>query len=148
MYVPFARTFTSIVIESYQAVYPTDRMRLGVYDCDQNMHPTVPVFDSGNISPIGIGRIMASGSFALQAKPYYLALLTDTFGINFRGYAADQYLMTLGWRKYADNSAWMYDSPGMTYSGGGYAPFPDLTLKTTPSLKLMDAGGIPLIGIR
>jgi hypothetical protein len=149
VFVPYPRVFTSIAVDSYQARSGV-KFRLGIYDCDQNMHPTIPLFDSGDLFPVQ-GRVAAFCNVSLLAKPYYLAFADDTFGVYFAGVAATMPLQTLGWRKYADNSRWMFEAQYMVFNppfgGWGYGPLPDLTAVAEANLTL-GSGAIVWMGIR
>jgi len=146
VFVPFARTYTQIVCESQSARLPSVRMRMGIYNCDENMQPTTVAFDSGAMTPIGAGRMSAVMSVALAAKPYYLALEVE-FGHNFRALNSAQILPVLGWKRYPPATAeqWSTNIVARNYTGGASfsSPLPDLTGKT-----LVDSNSNFLIGIR
>jgi hypothetical protein len=133
VFVPYARKYTEMVIEPYQ-----DRaginFKLGIYDCDlATMRPTVPIYDSDSLTPIYKGRMAVNFDLDLQAKPYYLALVTDTWGVYFRTFGSNDVAMSLGWRKYADNSKWMFESVALSFNASFFnwwyfnTPLPDLT---------------------
>jgi hypothetical protein len=153
IYVPFARTFTEMVVDSFQGRAPGVFFRLAIYDCTANMHPTVALVQSGNIQVGGAGRIGFTFSYALAAKPYYLAFVQNTALVQFRCLTGNQIMPVLGMRKYVDNSQWMFEtcllkytsnSPFYNYSSG----FIDLTSKVAPDLDFPGNNVTVLIGLR
>jgi hypothetical protein len=46
VFVPYRRVFTQIVVESGQSRVGDVGLRLGIYDCTEDMQPTVPIYDS------------------------------------------------------------------------------------------------------
>lgn len=150
IYVPYARTFTQMVVELQQAYFPTVGIRLGIYNCGDDMHPTTVLYDSGLILPTAKGRMGASFSIPLEARPYYLAV-SGNQGMNFRAVESDKMLPVLGWRKYApafSSNTWRGENTGalryFTFSWSGVLPFPDLT--SSPDISYYLA--IPIVGIR
>jgi hypothetical protein len=149
IFVPYPRIFTEMVIDSYQERQGVF-FRMAIYDCDENMHPTVPLVQAPNMQVGGDGRIGFTFSYALSAKPYYLAFLGDTYGVYWRFLASDQIMPVLGWRKYADNSQWMFEATWMKYSRFGYVfsdGFINLTSMITPDLDFV-GGSVLFMGIR
>lgn len=147
VFVPFARTFTQIVCESTAAKFATVFMRLGIYNCNENMRPTTTVFESGQILPIIDGRMSANMSVALEAKPYFLAIAVSTAS-SFVALSTAKHLPVLGWRKNTGAATWSTEIPALSFSGllGGWtinSPLPDLTAKT-----LSASNFTYLIGIR
>jgi len=151
VFVPFPRSFTELVVDSYQERSFGVFFRMALYDCDVNMHPTVPLIQSPDIIPGGQGRIGFSfSSLALQAKPYYFAFLSNTYGVYYRAMASYQPAPVLGWRKYADNTQWMFEAVQMKYSNFNYGynqGFINLTAMTTPDLDFA-SGAVLLMGMR
>jgi len=151
VFVPFARTYTEIAVDSYQAyIYYGERMRLGIYDCNTDMHPTVPIFDSGTISPIGKGRMTASFSLALQPKPYYLAVYADS-GIALRCFSITTLNQTLGLVRFSPasfNVGWRTESFALSWHEFyiSFGPLPDLTART--AAISVPSGPVIMIGIR
>jgi hypothetical protein len=148
VYVPYGRVYTSIAVNCLGG-FPGARYRLAIYDCTDSMHPTVPLFDSGDIAYV-VGFSQISFSVALSPKPYYLALWADS-GVGFTGIYGAYTIQTLGLR--ADASGWQSFvhnlSYAINYDGGN---FPDLTSNNG---YLMNAAagfvtnkGEVLIGIR
>jgi hypothetical protein len=146
VFLPFARHCTQIVVDSYQSVYPTVRLWLSIYDCDDNMHPTVPLFGSVAINSIPQGQVSAFCNLDLAARPYYLGFLLDT-GEYFATIDTDMIPVLLGWRKYDDNSRWMFEAQQLYYRGNfTYGTFPTLT--DVPQSDLVLSTSAVWIGIR
>lgn len=148
IYIPFARTYTQLAIQSYQD-NPAARFRLGIYDCDEEMHPLNPIVDSGNLAPtMDINTITFSQ--ALSPKPYYLAIWCGS-ALTFRSYPGTYVIQSLGlrctsagWERLIHNLS--YD---VTFDEGD---FPDLTgnddytMNTAATFSFTE--GEPIIGIR
>jgi hypothetical protein len=149
VFVPFARHYTEMVCESQQALYPTIAMRLGIYDCGNDMHPTVPLFDSGQILPIGQGRMGAFFDLDLVAKPYWLAI-SITQSSNFRAFSNAKLFPVLGYQRYTvvfdPKQNWRFEAGPIYFNGSGWnfnTALPDLTAKT-----LSSGGASIILGIR
>lgn len=145
IFVPYARTFTEMVIDSYRAEYVTNGFKLGIYNCTPEMRPTNPIFDSNHIGPIGKGRMAVGCNVSLEAKPYYLALMVNSTQY-YKCFASDEIAMVLGWRKYVDNSQWMFESPTFqtqTFYSNYNVGFVDLS-----TIQLYYLNAFIMIGIR
>ena len=155
VFVPFARTFTEIAVEVAQTYYPTIGIQLGIYDCGADMHPTLPLFDSGLIAPLGKGRMTAAFSLALQAKPYYLAISANQ-AVSIRTFSAAYVVPTLGMKRYSPiwgTNDWMFETVALDTTAGGSwgspSPFPDLSALTIGDRQQIAPSNFPLIlGIR
>jgi hypothetical protein len=143
IFVPFARTYTSMMVESYTLNTPAF-FRMGLYDCTEEMHPTVPLVDSGN-TPVAAGLITCSFSVALNPKPYFLAFWCNIANIFFKFWDVRDVAPTLGMKLYPDSSAWSNSINFMRYSRTYSGGLPDLTLLTPTTL---DNGGSIIQGIR
>lgn len=153
IFVPFPRTYTEIVSDSYQAHF-YGGIIMGIYDCDQNMHPTQCLFSSGPLNPVGIGRVAVQFSLPLKAKPYYLAFMSSDYGFIFRTSEGYETMPVLGLpryrpNEYTTNTNWTYEVQTLVYGSfyfGYTSGLIDLTDKTEPDLR---AGGDRLfMGIR
>jgi hypothetical protein len=168
LYVPYRRTFTQMAVESYQAYYPTVSFKAAIYDCTEDMQPTVPLFQTNEIAPIGAGRVLFDCNIELMQRPYYLAFAMSQWGLQFRWMYGNTSTCVLGLRKYPYNDYFPTD-PGQWYGEGSYLyynrfvdptwwpytdPFPDLSSKPigssggTISFYLGIDDGAMLIGIR
>lgn len=150
--VPHARHFTQIVVDSYQAssVFSGIGLRLGIYDCGNDMHPTVPVFDSGLIIPVGQGRMGAVMAVDLQPKPYYLAMASNSATF-WRVFGGDKLVPVLGWARYPPTTGniWKFENIALIYRNTGLwlpgSAFPNLT---AVSVGLAVNNNSLMIGIR
>jgi hypothetical protein len=146
VFVPYPRTYTAMAVE------PGDpgpfgggiQARVGIYDCTQDMHPTVPLYDSGNTIIRGPGLFSFSFSVALAQKPYFLAFWSLS---GFTGKTVDlsEIVCALGMQKYADNSRWMFNQNFMQFNRTYSGSFPDLTTLTPTAVN---AGNYIVQGIR
>jgi hypothetical protein len=135
VYVPYARLYTALVAQVYQT-NPSILFRMGIYDCGPNMHPTVPLVDSGNLTPVA-GIMSVPFSVALSPKPYFLAFWSNgspqMIGI------LGQYLVpTLGF----DSDTFNFTTPvhHLYYTGKIYGGvFPDLTADNGFTLGVVTA---------
>jgi hypothetical protein len=118
IYVPYRRLFSLIAVQSQQALYPTIKFKVGIYDTDADMRPTVPIFESPPVFPIGPGRILVDCNVDLLQKPYYLAWAGNGYNMSFRFFHVMQ---TLGLKKYPFNS-WFPTDPGQ-WRGGAESMF-------------------------
>jgi hypothetical protein len=146
VFIPYARTYTEMVVESYEVRILDVGFKLGIYDCTEDMQPTVPLFGSSHQGPNGKGRMGVSFSLALSAKPYYLAFMCN-YTERFRVFWGDEVAMSLGWRKYADNSKWQFEIVALQTSYFNYnynLGFVDLTSKT----DVKPGNSLLMIGIR
>jgi hypothetical protein len=121
--VPKARTFTQICFEITSPGLSGALVRVGLYDCDDNMHPLAPLFDSGDLVPSISGLVTVSCSLNLVAKPYYLAWISSgSFGA--RTWSGAQCINALG--VMTNSSGFVGPIGYLTYSKP-YGALPDLT---------------------
>ena len=155
VWVPFPRTFTQIAVESAH-LNNYSSIRFGIYDCTQDMHPTVPLYDSGALGPpVGKGLITSPPfSLPLSAKPYYFAYLSNE-SLSFKYLSAVDMQAPLGWRRYPDGVGydyppWKFEACTLIYTAWnwGMGPLPDLTSMAEPDLRLSSSNNMMLMGIR
>ena len=121
IYIPYPRLFTKMAIEIVTA-NPTIRFRMGLYDCDEDMHPTAPLCDSGDLTPALTGLMTFSFSVTLASKPYYLACWTNgTLTVMGLGGIMD----TLGVD--SDSSGFGFFIDSLSYFTAYGPPFPNLS---------------------
>lgn len=148
VYIPYGRVYTKLAIQSYQANTEA-RFRMGVYACDEDMHPTTPVVDSGNMTPV-MDMNTATFSQALSPRPYYLAIWCGT-DLTFKSFPGTYVMQTLGlrctssgWDRFLHNLS--YD---VTFDEGD---FPDLTsnddYSANSAATFSFTNGHPIMGIR
>jgi hypothetical protein len=143
IFVPYARIYTEMAVESY-VTNTLGFFRMGLYDCTEDMRPTVPLVDCGN-RPVSAGMIVAAFSVALKQKPYYLAFWCNNNSIYFKYWGPEDVATTLGIRQSSFGDSW---SQGINYLryARTYGPvFPDLTLILPTALE---TGGTTIQGIR
>jgi hypothetical protein len=123
VFVPYPRTFTLMTIQMYYSI-PSILFRMGIYDCTQDMHPTVSLVDSGDLVPVA-GLMTFTFSAALASKPYYLAYWSN--GVpTITCFPGNELIQTLGLR--STSSGFTNAVHNLTYSGKTYGgAFPDLT---------------------
>lgn len=135
VFVPYGRVYTSLAIQAL-STDPNSRFRMGIYDCTPEMHPTVPLFDTGNLSLVN-GLMDIPCSVALSPKPYYLALWCGG-NFSFKGMYGSYTVQTLGirctsagWHSFIQNISynWVFDEGNL----------PDLT--NNENYNLNAAGG-------
>jgi hypothetical protein len=147
-FIPYGRTYTQMVIQSYQAD-PASRFRMGIYDCTQDMHPTSVLFDSGNLAPT-MDMMTLAMSVALSPKPYFIAIWCGG-PLTFKAFPGDYLVQALGLR--CTSTGWerfIHDlSYNMTFDEGN---LPDLTSNTgwsaNSAATFSFTNGSPIIGIR
>ena len=147
IFIPYSRTFTSMAVEIGPG-YTDSEFRMGIYDCDHNMQPLAPLFDSGSHFPTGTGLFAVSFSLALQQRPYLMAYWGGLFALPAKIISSPQIVNTLGMKKYppAEASQWQFSMAFMLYSNQTYGPpFPDLTGVAPSSF---DYGNYLIQGIR
>jgi len=147
VYIPNGRVYTKMAVQCLSTA-PDSRFRMAIYDCTPDMHPTIPLVDSGNLVPT-YGIMETIISVALSPKPYYLAMWSDQ-GASFNGCYGMYVIQTLGLR--CTSSGWDVAihniSYNAAYDGGG---FPDLTLNDSFTLNTTDrtnSVGYVIMGIR
>jgi hypothetical protein len=148
VFIPYGRVYTKLAIQSYQAD-PAARFRLGIYDCDEEMHPTVPVVDSGNLVPV-MDLMTVTISAALSPKPYYLAIWCGT-DLQFKSFPGSYAIQTLGLR--CTSSGWERLLHNLTYDATfDEGDFPDLTgnddYTANSAATFSFTNGYPIIGLR
>jgi hypothetical protein len=151
IFVPYARLFTQIAVENYTSYNYLARFRLGIYDCDQTMHPTVPLFSSESIAPpvpLTGGRYVVPMSTPLQPKPYFLAYWGSGTAMTLKAFESNQIPAVLGLQKRfftADNNTFFQTHVGALSFGQTYGPpFPNLTSQTLTR----GSSFLPMMGIR
>lgn len=148
VFIPFARTYTKLAIQSMQA-NPAARYRLGIYDCDEEMHPLNPIVDSGNLAPtLDINTVTFSQ--ALSPKPYYLAIWCGS-ALTFKSYPGTYVIQALGLR--CTSAGWERMLHNLSYSVTfDEGDFPDLTGNDDYTMNTAAAfsfsNGEPIIGLR
>jgi hypothetical protein len=148
VFIPYGRVYTKLAIQSFQAD-PDSRFRMGIYDCTNDMHPTVPVFDSGNLAPT-IDMMTALMSVALSPKPYFLALWCGG-PLTFKAFPGAYLVQTLGMR--CTSAGWERFIHNLSYSRTfDEGNFPDLTLDDGYTMNSAATFsftiGAPIMGIR
>jgi hypothetical protein len=122
VYVPFARHYTAMAI----AVVGSENVfKIGIYDCDQDMHPTVCLVETVPMNWTTTGVTQVPIDVMLSPKPYYLALWAGG-EIRVEAFPGTYVVHTLGWR--CNSSGWTQPVHNVTYAvtfNGGN--FPDLT---------------------
>jgi hypothetical protein len=122
IYIPYPRLYTAMA--AHVNTLSAAGFKMGIYDCNQDMHPTVAVAQTNAMSPNGTFTQVPI-NVMLGCKPYYLALWGND-GISFVAFPGTYCIHTLGWR--CDSSGWTLPIHNVTYAAhfdGG--SFPDLT---------------------
>jgi hypothetical protein len=123
IFIPYSRVYTKLAIQCNQND-PDGRFRMGIYDCTEHMHPTVPIMDSGNLVPI-YDMIEVAHSTLLKPKPYFLALWSGGY-ISFKAYPGDYVIQTMGTR--CTSQGWYGHVHNMSYAiQFDEGDFPDLS---------------------
>jgi hypothetical protein len=143
VFVPFARTYTEMVVEAY-VTNTTGFFRMGLYDCTEDMRPTVPVADCGN-RPVAAGVMASPFSAALKQKPYYLAFWVNNPSVYFKYWGVEDIPTVLGARQSSSGGGWVQGVNYIRYARAYGTPFPDLTLVLPTALE---TGGFVIQGIR
>jgi len=123
IFIPYPRIYTKLAVQCVND-NPDGRFRMAIYDCDQNMHPTGVLLDSGNLVPQA--KLMeVTFSLSLASRPYYLAMWCgDTFG--FRAFYGEYVAQCLGMRSNA--TGWQTMIHNISYNRVfDEGDFPDLT---------------------
>ena len=120
-------------------------IRVGLYDCTVDMHPTVPLCDSGDLVPLLPGLMTFTFSLNLDAKPYYLAWISTGSAFTARAWSGSGFLDTLG---IISNSSGFGASIGnLTYTRA-YGPLPNLTSDNTHTFASYGSGYFVALAIR
>jgi hypothetical protein len=150
IYIPYARLYTTMMLDM-SPDNPAARIRMGIYDCDGDMHPTVPLMDSGQILVID-GLNFISFNLVLSPKPYYIAYWANS-SPSIAGILGRYIVQTLGFK--AEGSGYAQPMHHIAYLGKTFGPpFPDLTLDDGYTLQFVSQSGntdvfaYPIIGIR
>jgi hypothetical protein len=143
IHIPRARTYTQICFE----IIGTDAaaaIRVGLYDCTTDMHPTVPLCDSGDLVQLLPGLMTFSFSLNLDAKPYYLAWISIG-SFTARCWQGSQFLDTLGIRTTSGG----FTSPvGFLTYATVYGALPNLTSDNSHILNAYGSGYFVAMAIR
>jgi hypothetical protein len=134
VYVPYSRIYTMMMIDTANS---SAKIRMGIYDCNSDMHPTVPLVDSGHLSPPG-GPLSFAFSVALSPKPYYLAYWTDE-SVSVAGLLGRWIVQTLGFK--TEGSWFAQPMHHLAYDKVYGPPLPDLTADETYVLKYVSQSG-------
>jgi hypothetical protein len=129
IYIPYPRLYTKMAIH-IGTVNPAARFRMGIYDCNGDMHPTVPLCDSGDLTPSATGLMTFTFSVTLASKPYYLAYWANGV-IGCMAWTGTYFLDTLGIKT---TSAGFGTFIGQIHYFRAYAAFPNLTADNTHTL--------------
>jgi hypothetical protein len=149
VFVPYSRLYTKMAIDC-NTTNLEGRFRMGIYDCTEEMHPTIPIVDSGNLVPTAANLMEITYSRMLSPKPYYLALWCGSV-MSFQGFYGYYVFQTLGMRSTASGfenqtHTVMYN---LTFDEGD---FPDLTANDSYTLNsaagFVTATGTIIQGIR
>ena len=136
VYIPMPRLYTQMVVHCL-TTNPDGRFRMGIYACDNDMHPTTVVVDSGNLIPVN-GMMEISFSKTLAARPYYMAIWTGST-IYFRAYQGYGVPQTLGLR--CNSGGWTNFIHNISYvSTFDEGDFPDLTSNDSYTLNAASYG--------
>lgn len=131
IYIPYSRVYTIMAIQS-NSIDPDGRFRLGIYDCTEDMHPTVPVMDSGNLAPT-LDMMEVRFSVLLRPKPYYIALWSGG-SFSFKAYPGDYVIQSLGTR--CTSQGWYGHVHNVSYAiQFDEGDFPDLTTNNSYTLN-------------
>jgi hypothetical protein len=137
IHIPFAGSYSKIAFEITGAD-STALIRVGLYDCDALMHPTSPIFDSGDITPSSTGLYLVSAPLSLSAKPYYLAWISKGASFTARCWSTGAFLDTLG----VKTSSTGFTGPiGIVTYNKTYGSLPDLTSDNAYTLASYSAYG-------
>jgi hypothetical protein len=94
VFVPYGRLYTKMAVRAMNTD-PDARFRMGIYDCTEDMLPTHPVADTGNLAPV-TGIMDCPINVMLKPKPYYLAYWGGA-NLNFSAFGGEYCIQTLGW---------------------------------------------------
>jgi hypothetical protein len=133
VYIPYAREYNSMAIQLTSAD-STAMLRMGIYDCNQDMHPTVPLVDSDDLVPSAVGIFQFVFSVALSPKPYYLAFWCNK-QLQINCFPGKYVIPTLGMK--TDSSGYKFHIHSLLYPNKTYGTgLPDLTSDDGYTLQL------------
>ena len=125
VFVPYSRTYTSMAVQiTVSDPSGSSLFKMAIYDCDQNMHPTVPLAECDDFIP-AIGLMTWLFSVTLSPKPYYMAFWCNA-PIYVTAVPGGYVVPTLGIG--SNSSGFTFPIHNLYYDGKSYGPsFPDLT---------------------